>query len=469
MRPGPHGRAVGGRAWGWAVVDTAAAEAVQEPNEEFVHPIFRIAPGEDVGSDTAGNYRYQAEVAAQACLAMLTEERIEYVVCEWHEDFVIAFADGSVELVSVKHRRTSRGPWNVPDLCKSGGLAHLFDRWRACDGAGNVRLRLATNAGLTTGKTGALTLAHMCGPDPEVIDGVDDMSESIARYFLRTRWKQPYDNIPEVPQVTRLADITVPTGFTDMVKGFLAVLEFDAGLPARQHITDVNLQSLLVPAIVHMQREHVDSESTYRNLVERIEKANRDESDRGQLAAYIADPRRVRNNVRMQQRIGRRTLYRTTVLGEFVSNNAAVPTYARGQLPIVAPGGANLRRKLARGHVPSDEATHAERLRSAWYVTWSQHRSGLAGDTTDLTNLSLEVVDTVFECRGQADNEVADGRPYGRRMNQLITQRLTPENISATLPFPANSQHLRGLAYQICDDCDFYFSDPFTASADEAS
>ena len=458
---------------GVAVVDMVMAEAVDEPDEDddegFVHRIFRMAPKEDSGSDTLGNYRYQAEVAAQACIAMLTEDRIDSVVCEWHEDFVIAYADGSVELVSVKHRTKRRIPWSVALLCADGGLAHLFDRWRACDGARNVRLRLATNAGLTTGKTGAATLAAMCGPDPEITAGVDAMAETVARYFLKIRWKQPYATIPEVPEVPKLADIAVPADFADTVKDFFAAMHIDDELPSKRHITDVNLQSLLLPAIAMLQREHVDTEATYRSLVEGIEKANRDESDRGQLAAYIADPSRVRYNVQIQQRIARRTLYRTTVLDGFVSSLAAIPTFARGQLPIAAPGGAKLRKKLAHGGVRSDEATHAERLRSAWYVTWQQHRSGLAGDTTELANVSLEVVDTAFACREQAENEAVDDAPYGRRMNQLISQQLTPENLSTALPFPVNGQHLRGLAYELCDNCDFYFSEPFDTSEEEAS
>ncbi|MGG7569985.1 hypothetical protein [Streptomyces sirii] len=54
-----------------------------------------------------------------------------------------------------------------------------------------------------------------------------------------------------------------------------------------------------------LQREHVDAEATHRASV------NRDESDRGQLAVYIADPTRVLHSVQIQQRIARRRLTRT--------------------------------------------------------------------------------------------------------------------------------------------------------------
>ncbi|GAA2578699.1 MULTISPECIES: dsDNA nuclease domain-containing protein [Streptomyces] len=165
---------------GVAVVDVAV-EAVDDA-DDFVHPIFRRAPGEDRGTDTSRLYRYQAEVAAQACLAMLTRDEIEYVVCEWHEDFAIAFKNGAVELVPVKHRQYHRTPWNVGDLCKDGGLAHLFNSWLACGSADNTRLRLTTNGALNTGKGNTAALARMCGPDPEVTAGVDAMATTVARY-----------------------------------------------------------------------------------------------------------------------------------------------------------------------------------------------------------------------------------------------------------------------------------------------
>lgn len=67
------------------------AEGVRAPAElddpdGSGHAIFELKPEEDSGSDTLGRYRYQAEVAARECLAMLTEDAIDFVVCEWHED-----------------------------------------------------------------------------------------------------------------------------------------------------------------------------------------------------------------------------------------------------------------------------------------------------------------------------------------------------------------------------------------------
>jgi hypothetical protein len=452
---------------GASMVDAAEAGSA-EASEVFTHPIFQLAPGEDSGSDTLGRYRYQAEVAARDCLAMLTEDGIEYVVCEWHEDFVVAYVDGSVELVSVKHREQDQGTWSVTELCKNGGLAHLFDRWCACECAANVRLRLSTNAALNPAKDNAAALARMCGPGPELTAGLDAMVRKIACNFLKVRWKQPYANIPDTPPVTKLDDIRLPVGFLEKVKGFLAVLEISCDLPARRFITDVNIQQILIPSVQRLQIADADVEATYRAVIERIERSNRDESDRGQLAAHIADPARVQYNRQLQQRISRRLLSRDILLQEVVHTTARLPTYERGQVPASAPGGARLSRKLRRGQVPSDEAAFAEELRSAWYVTWSGRRSGLAGDTADLANLSLEVLEIVFSCRSHAQSQVIDGSAFGTQMNGLIKERLKVDTLPESPPFKINNFHLRGLAYQLCDECRFFFSAPFDA-AEEAS
>jgi len=429
------------------------------------HPIFRLAPGEDSGSDTLGRYRYQAEVAARDCLAMLTQNAIEFVVCEWHEDFVVAFTDGSVELVSVKHREEDQGVWTLVQLCKSGGLTHLFDRWCACECAANVRLRLATNAAMSPAKENAGLLAQMCGPEPEVTEGLSAMVDTIARQMLKVRWKVPYDNVPETPEVP-LADIQTPADFADKVRQFLTVLEISCDPPQRAYITDVNIQSLLAPAVEQLQLAHIDTKVTYRNIVDRIENANRDESDRGQLAAYIADPSRVRYSTQMQQRIARRTITRDILRAEMAYTSAQLATFPRGQIPLVAPGGGKLNRKLLRGLVPPDEAAFAERLRSAWYATWSERRSGLAGDETDLLNLSTDVLEIVFECKRHARSQTQDGSAYGGTMNDLLAQRLKVEGLSTTPPFLVKNQHLLGLAYELCDECLFYFSESFDADGE---
>jgi hypothetical protein len=170
----------------------------------------------------------------------------------------------------------------------------------------------------------------------------------------------------------------------------------------------------------------------------------------------------------MQHRVSRRTLTREILREAFVFTAVQLPAFPRGESPAVAPGGAKLGRKLLRGGLPSDEAEFAENLRSAWFTTWSERRSGLAGDDTDLLNLSLDVLDNVFKCRSHARSETSDGGSFGMRMNDLMAQKLTVDALSSPPPFLISNLHLRGLAYQLCDECRFFFSEPFNTD-EEAS
>ncbi|MFB7464643.1 hypothetical protein ACFCZ1_14290 [Streptomyces sp. NPDC056224] len=83
-----------------AVLDVAVDDG------DFVHPIsgWRQARTAD-RTPSACLCRFQTEVAAHACLTMLTRVEIDYVVCDWDDDFVTGFKDSGGDLVSVKHRQ----------------------------------------------------------------------------------------------------------------------------------------------------------------------------------------------------------------------------------------------------------------------------------------------------------------------------------------------------------------------------
>ncbi|WP_172653099.1 dsDNA nuclease domain-containing protein [Rhodococcus opacus] len=325
-------------------VETAGqSESTPDPTNTDgpAHPIFSQSPVEDSGSETLARYRFQAEVTARYCLAMLTQSDIANVVCEWHEDFVVAYTSGTVKLVSVKHREETQGPWTVPMLCTSGGLAHLFDRWCECKCRSNVSLKLETNAALKPGKHAtkvkpaapdAAELKQMCGPDPGLTDGRADMVKRVARGILKARWDHPYPHIPETPKVPKNDDIHLPEGFTDKVTQFLAVLEISDDPPQRRHITADNIHNLLEPAVKvlpDVDHREVDVKETYRAIVNRVERANRDEEDRLQLAAYIANPDPAGHSEQMEQRIARRTLTRDIILEQFEYMDSSASTRPR--------------------------------------------------------------------------------------------------------------------------------------------
>lgn len=438
---------------------TAAQSNASEALFE-IPPALSSVPAEDSGSETLGRYRYQAEVAARECLAMLTQERIAYIVCEWHEDFVVVYDDGTMCLVSVKHRELSQNPWTVAALCGDGGLAHLYDRWCACGRADEIRLRLCTNGGLKTGASEASVLSRMCGPDPEVRVGLQEMASKVAKYFLIARWDHAFDNIPLIAKV-KSSDVVVEDDFVALVLTFLSRLEISHSLPGRDHIADSNINKLLVPAMVTLQKEGVDHQRSYKEIVDRIELANRGQTERENLAPYIASPSRTQFSSVLRQRIGRRTLTKEIVLDQLVYQNVYAPLIPTGRSPLPAPGGKKLSRKLEYAQVPDDEAMFAERLRSAWYVTWTERRSGLTGDAAALEHLSAEVLDIAFACRTKAKSETPEGRKFGELMNRLCRDQLRVSELLHTPPFAINDLHLRGLLYQLADECLVYFSENF--------
>ncbi|MFI7406941.1 hypothetical protein ACIBW9_41905 [Streptomyces sp. NPDC049541] len=77
-------------------------------------------------------------------------------------------------------------------------------------------------------------------------------------------------------------------------------------------------------------------------------------------------------------------------------------------------------------------------------------------------------MEVAFECRRHARAAAAEDSGFGRKMNDLLAERLKVDALPSPPPFQLNNLHLRGLAYQLCDECHFFFSEPFNAD-EEAS
>ncbi|MEU9233358.1 dsDNA nuclease domain-containing protein [Streptomyces subrutilus] len=113
-------------------------------------------PVEDSGSDTASRYNFQYQCAARHCFAMLNDSQLSAIICEWHVDYILGYHDGTYELVSVKHREPSLGPWSFSDLWNRGGLTTLFERWKSTP---ESSCRLVTNGALKPTQGDALSFA----------------------------------------------------------------------------------------------------------------------------------------------------------------------------------------------------------------------------------------------------------------------------------------------------------------------
>jgi hypothetical protein len=74
-------------------------------------------------------YRYQDECVAYRCIPNLIEGSIDRIVVEWATDYVVIAKDGSVELVSVKHRGANTSPWTLGQLARERVLTDLHRVW----------------------------------------------------------------------------------------------------------------------------------------------------------------------------------------------------------------------------------------------------------------------------------------------------------------------------------------------------
>jgi len=171
-------------------------------------PLLRAPPAEDAGALTQARYRYQADCAALDCIRMLKPDGSVLIVCEWHEDYLVFFRDQPAELVSVKHRESSQGPWKLTDLLGPGGLSHLLSRWLRFDR--RPRLRLCTNAGLRPGEVEAAGLSKACA---------DGDREALNRFAAR---------------------LAGPLGISkEVAAAFLTVLRIDDDRPKRKDIAAI--------------------------------------------------------------------------------------------------------------------------------------------------------------------------------------------------------------------------------------
>ena len=134
----------------------ASSRSGTEEPEEF--GALEGRPLDDAGSSTGANYEFQYQVAARHCCDMMSPDGPDWVLCEWHTDYVIGRGAHGVVLVSVKHRDRQRGGWTIARLCSDAGkLPSLRTRWQQCGRP--AECRFVTNAHLAGS---AVKLAQAC-------------------------------------------------------------------------------------------------------------------------------------------------------------------------------------------------------------------------------------------------------------------------------------------------------------------
>ncbi len=405
----------------------AETNAAEEAPSLLAKPVSDT-PKDDTGAETASRYRFQAEIAARDCIRMLTDPSIVAVICEWHEDFIVLENKQAPELVSVKHREPAQGPWRLRALLTDGGLKHLHEQWTRLNRF--PKCRIATNAALTRG--------------PEQ-----------AHAFISCVQRQEWDSISSFSTVY---DLLRPNDEEELIE-FLSSLRIDSETASRQHIRASNIEQLLRPALQDLGMSEARAEEAYEDLVHSIESAIR-----GGVGAkptgleYLISPNRLELEVARQQSIAKRTLLRyetLSIVAEACSSSPAklVKLASDPREP------TNLVRKLTHAGFGPTAINSAKQLRAAWTSLEARYRNDLPTVDDEFHDLRVRVL--AFAADAESTVRTDEDDRYGLLMHHELQRRLLVSKLGRQPPFSLDNKHLLGLAYQLTDECEIWWSESF--------
>ncbi|MFD8974695.1 dsDNA nuclease domain-containing protein [Streptomyces sp. NPDC059593] len=237
-----------------------------------------IDPEEDSGTDTASRYNFQYQCIARHCFAMLEDSTLSSIVCEWHVDYVLIYADGVNELVSVKHREPSQGPWAFADLWKRGGLDTLYTRWKTSP---ESKCRLVTNGFLKPGRGEASAFSLALS------------QQNFATYLER---------------VARTLGCT-----TGESENFLQKLRIEHGIPDRVTLRSHEIVTNVERALASTQISNVTAATAWDAVVNLVARKSRDYDNRAFSASNLASPDSLDAESVTSAKVARRTIKHSDV------------------------------------------------------------------------------------------------------------------------------------------------------------
>ena len=423
-------------------------------------------PPEDDGAETQANFHFQCEVIARWCYGLFERDGPLAVLCEYLEDFVVVFESGIVDLVSVKHRHRNRGTWSVAELCDDGGLTHLFDRWLSVKAAGRTaRVLHVTNAGLTHGPDQSAELSNLCDATTRDPNLLLNWSKKLARQFLLVSKHKRTRAIPQRDAPTRSEHLTDDDPLVGLVATFIATLTFVA-VPHRDDIAASNLAQVVMPLCLARGWDIRDGPPFHDAVVAIVERTVRSFGMRRlDLARHVVDATQWPTGIERDEKLAARLLD-ASLLNSVIVRGGEVPLFPPGEVPLPAPGGGQLRRKMAAGQLTREAQHLAERLRSAWYTTRRARLPDLPGDAAAVAQIEAEVLELVLDAQ---DATVASGAvPYGPAFFRQLRDSLRVGAFRQRPPVQMNDQHALGVSFELSEQCIFGFQPPWVATADSA-
>lgn len=432
-------------------------------NQQDALPIMLEIPDapEDDGAEAQANFRFQCEVIARWCYGLYEPDGPVAVVCEHHEDFVVVFADGSLDLASVKHRGRNRGTWSIADLCDEGGLTHLFDRWLSVSASGRaIRVLHVSNAGLTQGSGQSAELSKLCDSTRRDSLHLLAWAKKLTRQFLLVSQRKRTPSIPVRDAPARAEQLHDDDSLVAAVSTFITMLTL-VPVPHRDDIAASSIVDKLLPLHQNEGWGTHEGQKYHDGVVALVEKTARSFGKRRlDLAHRLIDMAMWPSAAEREERLAARLLD-LRVLETVTINGTDVPMFPAGEAPLPAPGGAQLRRKMADGGLSASAHHLAERWRSAWYTTRRSRLPDLPGDAAVIFQIETEVLEQVLEA--QEEVVQAGTTPYGPAFFHRLRDKIRVSTFRDPPPLRMNDQHALGVAFEVSEQCEFGFLPPDSA------
>lgn len=387
-------------------------------------------PAEDSGTDTTDRYDFQYQVAARHCCEMLRRSGPAWILSEWHTDFVIGSVAGDYILVSVKHREQDQGLWTIARLCADGGLPTLRKRWEECGKP--IQCRLVTNGSLDEN---AKRMQRACQTGDRA---------KLAEYATA--------HIEKFEKCTDEALIE-----------FFICLRIESDLPGRKFIRGNNVEKFMRPALFEAGLDHFDPWDAYDQVVAEVRYAARDFTDEPSGVWLLSEIDALDERGLLSASIQRRRLDSARI-------STAIHRLGSSGVAVLLPGRSATRtetrlvKKLRKGGVHETAIQAARRTRQAWTEFEARYRPPVPGGNDIADDLGTRVLQcaAIVCSRFESSDE-----PYGNAMLRKLSAELTPVRLGISNRLPIDPLHLLGLAFQLTDDCQIWWSAPFDLGGGE--
>jgi hypothetical protein len=399
----------------------------QEDLETIPPSVANVRPAEDAGATSSSYYEFQYGWVARHALEMTDEgSGLKWILCEWHTDFVLGWAD-SFAPVSVKHREPNSGHWTIATMFSEGGLNTLYARWRELGRP--TMCRWVTNGGLN-GECKRLQAA--CAATD-----VAQFKKWFAKHGFRF-------------EKAKCADVVA----------FLTALRIDNDSSRSKDQRIVQIDRIARPMLRNLGLSAVEAPAVYDAVVGIARTASqgfggtepatwsssrRDAFDAVVLATADSDKRVIR--AEPIQNVAR----------HLCEPAAAVP-------PPTSPENTTLTKKLQRGEVVPTAEMAARRTRMGWaaYEAAFSEPLPVPGQQSSLEELRSRVL---MEAADAHIGAAKRSQPYGNVMYEEMRTRMKalaadPSSLTWLTP-----DLLMGLVYDLTAHCEIWWSERFDLDA----